>query len=350
MEHPGNPTIEHQGEVPTLFPILLSVVIILDARAQDVERLLSGVISNIQTHVTDFEIIVVDNSPAARLRRAPNQQLTALQGLPNLQIYELMEEVDYDTAAWAGVENSLGDYVFVFDPLNDDTSRLRDALAETTRGRDIVLLINRGKSQLSAVRELQKKIFLRLFHWLGGVNLGVEAASCRLMSKRVVGYLLQFPRPAVRYRALPAFAGFSKALLYFSAPRLVLNKPSFASELRRAWRLLITNSMAPLRIASLLGFSGAALNVLYSIYVLFILLSKPDVAKGWTTLSLQSSGMFFLLSLVLFVLTEYLIHTLQVSNQGPPYFIVRESTSAVMTRRQRLNVESFSPIPSGPVA
>ena len=44
-----------------------------------------------------------------------------------------------------------------------------------------------------------------------------------LMSKRVVSYLLQFPRPAIRYRALPAFAGFSKTTLYFSAPR-------------RAWR------------------------------------------------------------------------------------------------------------------
>ena len=50
--------------------------------------------------------------------------------------------------------------------------------------------------------------------------------------------------------------------------------------------------------------------------------------------------MFFLISLVLFVLIEYLIHTIEISNQGPAYFVVNESTSAVLTRRQKLNVES----------
>ena len=64
------------------------------------------------------------------------------------------------------------------------------------------------------------------------------------------------------------------------------------------------------------------------------------MAKGWTTLSLQQSGMFFLISLVLFVLTEYLIQTIQLSTQGPAYFVVRESTSALLTHRHRLNVES----------
>ena len=328
------------AQAPAPFPILLSVVVVFDERVSEVEEILRGVISDVQGLVTDFEVIVVDNGPTDPSRPASYSSLTAMQGLPNLQIYELIQSVDYDTAAWAGVENSLGDYVFVFDPLNDNVSRLRDALTEATNGRDIVLLVNQTQGDTRTVREVNKAVFRRLFQWLGGVDLAVEASSCRLMSKRVVSYLLQFPRPAIRYRALPVFAGFSKSLLYFSAPRRVENKVSFFKDLRRAWRLLLTNSILPLRIASTLGFAGAALNVLYSIYVLAISFSKPDVAKGWTTLSLQQSGMFFLLSLVLFVLTEYLIQTIHLSTQGPAYFVVRESTSAVLTRRQKLNVES----------
>ena len=328
------------ANVKAPFPILLSVVVVFDDRSVDVQEILKATIADIRPLVADFEIVIVDNCPQDEGRRASYRALTALEGLPNLQVYELMQAVDYDTAAWAGVESSLGDYVFVFDPLNDDTSRLRDALTETSNGRDIVLLVNQSRQDALSARELNKAVFRRVFRWLGGVDLAVDASSCRVMSKRVVGYLLQFPRPAIRYRALPALAGFSKAVLHFSAPHRAVSRVGFVQDVRRAWRLLLTNSILPLRIASSLGFIGAALNVVYSMYVVIITISRRDVAKGWTTISLQQSGMFFLISLVLFVLIEYLIHTIEISNQGPAYFVVNESTSAVLTRRQKLNVES----------
>ena len=102
-----------------------------------------------------------------------------MQGLPNLQIYELIQTVDHDTAAWAGVENSLGDYVFVFDPLNDNLSRLRDALTEAANGLDIVLLVNQAQSDTRTVRQMNRAVFRWLFQWLGRVDLAVEASGCR---------------------------------------------------------------------------------------------------------------------------------------------------------------------------
>lgn len=60
---------------------------------------------------------------------------------------------------------------------------------------------------------------------------------------------------------------------------------------------------------------------------------------GWTALSLQQSGMFFLLSIVLFTLTEYLVQIIRWSSDGPRYFISAEATSERLARRERLNVE-----------
>jgi hypothetical protein len=51
--------------------------------------------------------------------------------------------------------------------------------------------------------------------------------------------------------------------------------------------------------------------------------------------------MFFLLSLVLLVLGEYILHMASLSNEGQAYHIAQEFTSAVMTRRQKLNVEEI---------
>ena len=47
--------------------------------------------------------------------------------------------------------------------------------------------------------------------------------------------------------------------------------------------------------------------------------------------------MFFLISLVLLVLGEYILHIESLSNEGPLYHVGQEFTSARMTRREKLN-------------
>ena len=59
-----------------------------------------------------------------------------------------------------------------------------------------------------------------------------------------------------------------------------------------------------MRLVTSLSLFGAIANVVYSIYVVSIGFFKTDVAPGWISLSLQQSGMFFLISLVLLVLGE----------------------------------------------
>jgi hypothetical protein len=49
--------------------------------------------------------------------------------------------------------------------------------------------------------------------------------------------------------------------------------------------------------------------------------------------------MFFLISLVLLVLGEYILHMVSLSNEGPLYHVGQEFTSARMTRREKLNIE-----------
>jgi hypothetical protein len=104
-------------------------------------------------------------------------------------------------------------------------------------------------------------------------------------------------------------------------------------------RLLVTTSHAPLRWVAMLALFGAFANIVYSVYVILIAIFKADVAPGWVTLSLQSSGMFFLLSLVLLVLSEYILNMASLSNQGPLYHVAQEFTSEKLTRRERLNLE-----------
>jgi len=319
-------------------PILVSVVIPWRNYDRSIADVLPVIARTVAPLVSDYEIIVIDNGSTDN-EFADYHSLVGEGGLSNLQIYRLIQRVEEDTAAWAGVENSLGDYVLVFNPRLEDLSRLGEGLQEITRGRDVVYFSNTARPKSTVLEGLFAPLFRWLFRRVTGIDLALDATRGRLISKRVVSYLLQQPRPGMRYRALPSISGFSKTTLTYS--RMLPRDPerNFPGRARAAINLLISNSMAPLRMASSAALLGAAVNVLYSLYVVAILLVKHDVAAGWTTLSLQISGMFFLISLVLFVLTEYLIQVIRWNVNGPSYFLASEATSAVLTRRQKLNVE-----------
>jgi hypothetical protein len=107
----------------------------------------------------------------------------------------------------------------------------------------------------------------------------------------------------------------------------------------RGIQILVSTSRAPLRAVTTLSLFGAVANVLYAVYVLVIGFFKQDVEPGWVSVSLQQSGMFFLISLVLLVLGEYILHMAALSNEAPEYHLAQEFTSARISRRERLNVE-----------
>lgn len=320
------------------FPILLSVVLVVRNQCDLLEQMLREATATIESLVSDYEIIVVDNaSDDASI--AALKALTGEQGMLNLQVYALTKEVDSDAASWVGVENALGDYVAVVDPMTDDVGFLPTMLERAVRGADVVFAKNKTRTPQSLGYRTSYSVFNFLYKWFNGVNLAREAPQFRLLNKRVANFILQHPQPAVTYRHLPATGGFSKVnLTYTHTPRAPRQK-SLGEGFDRGMRLLLSTTRAPMRLVTTLSLFGAVANLLYSVYIIAIALTKIDVAPGWVTLSLQQSGMFFLISLVLLVLGEYILHMANLTNEGPLYHVAQEFTSALMTRRQKLNIE-----------
>lgn len=336
------------------FPIFLSVVLVVRNQTHAIEQLLAGAADSVSALVGDYELIVVDNGSDDE-SVAVLRTLTAEHGMPNLQVYALTKEVDVDTASWVGLENALGDFVAVVDPLTDDIGFLPEMLEKALSGADVVFATNAQKPAQSLVYRGACAVFNRLFKLFTGIHLTNEAPQYRVLGKKLVNFILQHPQPAIAYRHLPAAGGFARVnLAYSAAPR--------ASHTKRLWdgidrgmRMLVSTTHAPMRLVTSLSLFGAAANLVYSVYVVAIAFFKADVAPGWVSLSLQQSGMFFLISLVLLVLGEYILQMASVSSEGPRCHIGQEFTSSRMTRREKLNVEEAgielmresSTVPSG---
>jgi len=330
----------------TFYPVFLSVVFVIRNQSKEIETILSDANKLISSLVSDYELIVVDNaSNDESLSILKN--LTGENGLPNIQVYALTKEVDDDTASWVGLENALGDFVSVIDSQTDDIEFLPEMLAKATSGADVVFANNELKPAQGFFYRLAYVIFISFYKLIGGIHLRKEAPSYRILSKRIINFILQHPQPAITYRHLPATGGFSRIKLNYKFASKISKRKGLRESLERAMRLLFSTTRAPMRLVTSLSLFGAIANLIYSIYVVAISFLKTDVAPGWASLSLQQSGMFFLISMVLLVLGEYIVLMASLSNEGPPYYIAQEFTSARITRREKLNVEevlSSSPI------
>ncbi|QOL51474.1 glycosyltransferase [Massilia litorea] len=324
------------------FPVFLSVVFVVRNQEARLERFLRNAGTQLSGLVSDYEIVVVDNSSEDG-SVALLQGLTGEDGLPNLQVYALTKEVDSDTASWVGLENALGDFVAVVDPLEDDIAFLPQMLDKAVSGADVVFARNRQKPKRSISYRIANAIFNRLYQFINGVHLTKEAPHFRLLSKRVVNFILQHARPAVTYRHLPATGGFARVTMEYSARPVAATSKKLGASIDQGMRLLVSTTQAPMRIVTTLSLFGAAANVGYSIYVVAVGVFKEDVAPGWVSLSLQQSGMFFLISLVLLMLGEYILQMASLSNEGPLYHVGQEFTSARLTPREKLNIEDVAP-------
>jgi polyisoprenyl-phosphate glycosyltransferase len=324
----------------TFFPVFLSIVFVMRNQSAHTEKILSDTASCIASLVSDYEIIIVDNASDDD-SISVLKTLTAENGLPNLQIYALTKEVDADTASWVGLENALGDFVSVIDPMADDIEFLPEMLDKAVSGSDVVFANNQQKAPQSIGYRVSYAVFNGLYKRFNGIHLAKEAPRYRVLSKRVVNFILQHPQPAMTYRHLPATGGFARVNLNYSAAPKLTHTNRLSDSIDQGMRLLVSTTRAPMRLVTSLSLFGAVANLVYSVYVVAVGFLKTDVAPGWISLSLQQSGMFFLISLVLLVLGEYILHMVSLSNEGPIYHVGQEFTSARMTRREKLNIEEI---------
>lgn len=323
------------------FTAFLSVVYVVRNQGLQLESFIHNASAKLAPLVSDYELIIVDNASdddsVSILRNLSGQSCN-----PNLQVYALTKEVDSDTASWVGLENALGDFVAVIDPLLDDIDFLPEMLDKAVTGTDVVFANNLQKPRQSIAYRSADTIFNWLYKSFNGIHLAKEAPQYRVLNKRVINFILQHPQPALTYRHLPATGGFSRVNMEYSTKPRVQNAKKLGESIERGMRLLVSTTQAPMRVVTSLSLFGAAANLVYSIYVLAVGLFKNDVAPGWVSLSLQQSGMFFLISIVLLVLGEYILNMVSLSNEGPLYHVAQEFTSSRMTHREKLNIEDVS--------
>jgi polyisoprenyl-phosphate glycosyltransferase len=318
--------------------VLVSVVSPIRNAQHWIEDYLKDISALLVDRFKDYEIVLVDYaSTDATLEVVENLQQT----FKNIQLYCLARSIPHESAFVVGLEQAIGDVVITLDAAHDPVTPIVDMVHLSQAGADLVYGLRSDRTQgRSTIYNFLSKIFFRFYRQITRENLPIAASTLRLYTRRALNAFLD---NSDRYSLFPVIAAFS-GLRYKTFTYQRLNrtgKPSNQSYLQavfRAFRLIFLSSHYPLRLLSFTALMGAFLNVIYSVYVLLINLFKSNVAEGWTTLSLQNSVMFFILFMILAVLSEYIARLVMSGQNRPFYLVMRESRSLVLMRKQDVNV------------
>lgn len=320
---------------------LISIVAPLSNDADIVAAFTSELHAMLSARYENFEIVLIDDGSRDATARVVDQLLKQFDGVRYLR---LSRHFGLEIAIAAGFETAIGDYVVVMLPEVDPVNRVPD-LIEHVRISQGGLVLGQIENSRARTPYLQATAY-RAFYWFCNsvldLNLIPNTTYFVALDRALLNSLNQIKDKFRYLKTLTMFVGSQPALFsYESAPRRGKEwKRGFFESMNLGIDLVVSNSVRPLRIVSLLGLTVSGVNLLYFGYIALIALFKKNVAEGWITLSTQMALAFFVLNIVLAVVCEYLGRVLLESKERPSYFVVEEKNSSVLIidREKRRNV------------
>jgi hypothetical protein len=317
---------------------LNSISLVIVARAGAVDAcLLHQLHQSLAEFCVDLEFIIV----ASGVNDHGLLNLKRLVGeVPDCCCYVTSETMDSDSARLFGMEAALGDYVFL---VNADALAEIDAVLPVTINclQDGFDLVNLLPTQDSARRTgMLEWLGYRFLSKLADLPIRQSCSDLVALTRDAALCIISRPNAELFLKARTAGPGFLHRTIHdaYRLPNHPIDNRSIGERVAKAIGLLISLGAIPVRIVSIVSLLSGVLSLVYAGYIVVVYFSKPNVAPGWTTLSLQLSGMAFLISLMLALLSEYITQIYAATTVRRRRQILRELRAEKVSRGGRLNV------------
>lgn len=305
--------------------IFVSAVVVAKSDTHNIAKHIVALSKLLRTHYTNYEIVIVDND-------ASDKEISKVAGLlnelPCLRIIKLSQQFKYDTALFAGLEVAIGDYVCTIDVTIDPIDYIPD-LVKANKRHDVV----QGVSEIPIKGRVGSQVGRKIFYWYNrkyiGIDIPLQATYFASYSRRAINSLTGIGRNHRHIRHLARKVGYGYSTYNYIPSR----NPGVQRTLRtgtiEALEIATSYSAHPLRFVTWLGMFAGVANVIYAGYVVAVNFTIQDIAPGWTSTSIQLSLMFFILFMIMVIMSEYIGRILAESHREPAYHIADELVSTV---------------------
>jgi polyisoprenyl-phosphate glycosyltransferase len=327
-----------QASTPTRSDIFVSVVVPLGNDGPYISEFLAELVGVLRPRYANYEVILVDDYS---LDDTVERVLGLLQTTECLRLIRLSRSFGQDVAIGAGLDAAIGDFIVTMLPSSDPPALVPEAV-ELARegGSGVIVGVRRSRAGEPIAVRLGANLFHRIVRPLLRLNVPERATQFRVFSRQALNAVLAIRDRRRQLRVIATHVGYAfRSLTYDPLERGRPRRLGIWDGVDLAIDLMLAGGRNPLRLVSWLGVVASLLNVLYAAYVIAIYLLRAEVAEGWTTLSLQSAIMFFLIFALLTMLAEYVAHILQETQDRPRYNVLDEHNSSVLLAdEERRNV------------
>jgi glycosyltransferase involved in cell wall biosynthesis len=303
-----------------------------------IEAFIRETIPILRDSFKNYELILVDDGSMDETVAKVKRMLGQFQGI---RLVRLSRQFGEEVAISAGLESVIGDFVVVMLPFMDPPRLIPTLVERSMAGVDVVF----GVSSIPGNKGWFYSTCSKLFFWYCErflqLQLPRNSTQLRCLSRKALNAITKI-KDSYRYlRHFSCYVGYEHQQFVYTpicrgAHR---HQRSVLAALNTGVDLIVENSRHPLRAVTWTGVAAGVINIAYILMIALIYFFKSDLTRGWTSLSLQSAGQFFLLTLMFTILSEYVGRILERLRDRPFYYVMDEMTSSVpLEARNRFNV------------
>ena len=292
---------------------------------------LQGVLSNIGEYIVEV-LLINDGSTDNTL--AKMQELHAKD--PSVSYLSLSRNFGKESAMLAGLDYAEGDAVILMDvDLQDPPELIPEMLQEWENGYDDVYARRRSRAGETWLKKASAHYYYRLLQKFADIDIPADVGDFRLLDRQAVNALCSL-REKQRYtKGLFSWIGYKKKELLFDRdPRAAGNsKMSFIKLFSLAVDGITSFSVAPLRLASVLGLLISSVAFVYLLFVIGKTLLFGDPVAGYP--SMVSIILFIggIQLIVLGIIGEYVGRIFYEAKGRPDYLVSEYNGIKIVSER-----------------
>lgn len=278
---------------------------------------LQAVLQGLTNH---FEIIIVDDGS----RDTTVQKVLSLAKDSQVKLLGLSRNFGKEVALTAGIEHASGDVVVLIDAdFQHPVDIIPIFLNHWAEGYDMVYGARVDRASESYI----KRNFARMFYWLmrniTKIEIPKNAGDFRLMDRKIVDALKQFPERTRFMKGLYAWVGYKKMAIAYEVKDRAAGKSGWG--FYKLAELAITGitsfSDVPLRVWGLIGFAISLISLIYAIYIITVTMLYGADLPGFPTLIVAIMFLGGIQLLSIGILGEYIARIFTEVKQRPKYLL-----------------------------
>ena len=253
---------------------------------------------------------------------------TVLQALAEqdrrVSLLRLSRNFGKELALTAGLDLVDSDAAVVLDADGQDPPELLPAfVAKWREGFDVVYGTRTTRDGESWLKQVTAKAFYRVMNQLSNTGIPADTGDFRLMSRRVLEALRNLRERQRFMKGLFAWVGFPQVSIPYERQPRIAGASKF--NYWRLWNFALEGitgfSTAPLRVATYLGLTTAALAFIYGAWIVAKTLLWGDPVQGWPTMMAVVLFLGGIQLMALGIIGEYLGRLYLEAKQRPLYLV-----------------------------